>query len=542
MDAYVNYVRALAARGYTTQAIQDDLLGRGMDRQTIAWLIGAMGAAPGAVIAPGASAEAAPLPSFTNTLPQPTAQPQTQPQVATAPAPASLVKRATTQSPSAVIDGAVAGIAKGYIVTALLCVVPALIIMFDASNRFGTGTRTLLTLGDVAAVTGLTLYAVNLVLSTRLSWLEDWFGGLNKVYIAHALFGGLSLMFILLHALLLGVRYLPLGWYSVGHFYIPSLEYVPTLYGIVALDVMLALLIITFYAHLPYRIWLWTHKLLGLAYLFIMLHVLLSPNAITGNLIIRWDIILVTLVGAAAYTYRTLLPNILVRHYTYVIKSVQQRGLGVQEISLVPANEAMPYKAGQFIFISFEADGLSPEWHPFTIVSPPTDGSLSIDIKSLGSFTETITRLVPNMVGMSVRVEGAYGRFSFRNFRNTNQVWIAGGIGITPFLSMAQALGDGPYNIDLYYSVRSEGELIDIDVLARQQSSKPGQIFRVMPFVTEKYNRHLTADMIAATSGDLRGRDILMCGPTAMMNGLTEQFVAAGVSKLRIHSEDFSIK
>jgi len=556
MDAYVNYVRALAARGYTTQAIQDDLLARGMDRQTIAWLIEAMGAAPGVVIAPGANAEATPLPSFTNTLPQPVAQTQAatapvqgqapaaavpaQGPAAAVPAQASLVQRATTQSPSAVIDGDSTGIAKGYIITAALCLVPSLLILF--SLPLSTGTRMLLAFGDIAGVIGLTLYAVNLVLSTRLSWVEDWFGGLNKVYIAHALFGSLSLMLILLHSLLLGIRYMPLGWRSVGDFFLPSLEHIPTAYGIVAASLLLVLIGITFYMHLPYRIWLWTHKLLGLAYFFIMLHVLFSPNAITGNLLTRWYLILVTLGGAAAFTYRTLLPNVLVRHYTYVIKSVQQRGMGVEEIAMVPVSEAMPYKAGQFIFISFEADGLSPEWHPFSIVSPPSDGSLTIDVKSQGPYTETITRLLPNMVGMSVRVEGAYGRFSARNLRNANQVWVAGGIGITPFLSMAQALGNGPYNVDLYYSVRSEGELIDIDVLARQQSSRPGQVFRVMPFVTQKYNRHLSADMIAATSGDLRGRDFLLCGPTAMMNDLKQQLVAAGVSKYRIHTEDFAIK
>ena len=208
---------------------------------------------------------------------------------------------------------------------------------------------------------------------------------------------------------------------------------------------------------------------------------------------------------------------------------------------MTPVSEAMPFKPGQFIFIAFDADGLSPEWHPFSIVSPPGDGTLSVAVKSLGAYTETVTRLVPNMVGMSLRVEGAYGRFSFRNFRNANQVWIAGGIGITPFLSMAQSLGNGPYSIDLYYSVRSEAELIDIDVLARHQSSQPGRTFRVIPFVTEKYNRHISADMIAATSGDLQGRDFLLCGPTSMMDELTRQLIAAGVKKYIIHSEDFSI-
>ncbi len=452
-------------------------------------------------------------------------------------------------SPSAVIDEGDGTLLssmksmKGYWIALLLCLVPSLIIAFDApfASRFGTPIRALLTFGDIAGTAGLVLYAIDLVLAMRMSWLEDWFGGLNRVYIAHAIFGGLSLVLIMIHPILIALRYMPLGLHTVGGILAPSRQYVASDYGIFALAIMLVLLIIALYTHLPYRIWLWTHKLLGLAYVLIALHVLYEPNAITGNFIIHWYLVLVVLAGAVAYTYRTLLPNILVKHYTYIIKSVQQKATGVEEITMTPTTQAMPFKAGQFIFMAFEADGLSPEWHPFTIVSPPGNGEMSVAVKSLGAYTETITRLVPNMAGMSVRIEGAYGRFSFRNFRNANQVWIAGGIGITPFLSMAQALGNGPYNIDLYYSVRSEAELMDIDVLARQQSNKPGQVFRVIPFVTEKYNRHLSADLIAATSGDLAGRDFLLCGPTPMMNAMKQQLLQAGVKKYRIHSEEFSI-
>jgi predicted ferric reductase len=345
----------------------------------------------------------------------------------------------------------------------------------------------------------------------------------------------------MIHPVLLGLRYIPLGAHSVGVFFIPSTKYIATSFGIFALAFMILLMILTLYIRMPYRIWLWSHKGLALVYILICLHVLYQPNDISNHFLIRWYLILIMVAGLAAVTYRTFLPNVLVRRYLYIIKTVEKKATGVIEITLTPINQEMQYKEGQFIFISFHADGLSSEWHPFTIASAPGKGSISIDVKSLGPYTETITRLLPSMAGMAVSIEGAYGRFSYRNFHNVNQVWIAGGIGITPFISMAQSLGSGNYNIDLYYSVKSEAELIDLDILASKQSNKPNQVFRTIPFVNDKYKGFLSADIIKANSGDLHGRDFLICGPPPMMNTIKKQLLGAGVSKYKIHTEEFSI-
>jgi predicted ferric reductase len=145
------------------------------------------------------------------------------------------------------------------------------------------------------------------------------------------------------------------------------------------------------------------------------------------------------------------------------------------------------------------------------------------------------------MVGMTVRVEGAYGRFSYRNFANPNQIWIAGGIGVTPFLSMAQTLGPGSYNIDLYYSVKTASELIDLDVLAAHQSGQPGQVFRTFPFITDTYKIYLSAGILAKNSGDLTKREFLLCGPPVMMQSIKKQLIGLGVKNYQIHSEEFSL-
>lgn len=431
----------------------------------------------------------------------------------------------------------------GWLAVIVVCLVPAVAVFAaaPAAQNFGPTATWILTLGDAAGVIGLAMYVCALVLATRFRWFESIFGGLNRVMTVHQMLGGLSLVAILIHPLLTAGSYYQYGLSVVAHFFVPQLAYIGSAFGILALATMIGLMVFTLYMRHSYRVWLTTHKFMGLVYLLIALHVLLTPNHISAQSFLKWYLYGLLVVGLFAYVYRTLLPNIFVRRYLYTIASAEQKGVGVVEVTLAPTDRRLPFRAGQFIFLSFDNEGLSREWHPFSISSAESSDKLMIDVKSLGAYTETLTRLLPYMTGITVRVEGAYGRFSYRNFGNTNQIWVAGGIGITPFLSMAQALGDGPYNVDLYYSVKTESELIDLNTLAIHQSSVPGKVFRVIPFISEKYNTFLSAKIIAKNSGDLSGRDFLLCGPPPMMHALTVQLQGMGVPKRRIHSEEFAL-
>jgi predicted ferric reductase len=138
-------------------------------------------------------------------------------------------------------------------------------------------------------------------------------------------------------------------------------------------------------------------------------------------------------------------------------------------------------------------------------------------------------------------VEGAYGRFSYGNFGNSQQIWVAGGIGITPFLSMARALGPDVARVDLYYSVKNESELVGLAELQAVQASGQNQVFRLFPFVADKQG-FLTAAYIDQYSGGLQGKDVLLCGPPPMMKALKKQLRDLGVPRRRVHSEEFSLQ
>ena len=430
----------------------------------------------------------------------------------------------------------------GWPLLILLCSLPLIewIVNKPLASRFDGVVLSMLSIGQVMGIIGLTMFAFNLLLTTRVKWFEDLFGGLNKVFIAHHIIGGLALIFLLAHPVFLVLSLVPSGIHEAALLLVPQTNNLPVASGIFALLGLIALLFVTFYTKIPYRIWLITHKLLGPVFLLATLHVVFTPNGLSNDILLKYYMLGLCVLGLGAYAYRTLLPNVFVRRYIYTVQGFEPKAAGVIKLNLVPEKRALNFKAGQFIFVSFNQEGLPKEWHPFTVSSAPGSGELSITVKSLGGYTKALSALAPVLIGQQVRVEGAYGRFSYRNFANTNQIWVAGGIGVTPFLSMAHALGPGPYNIDLYYSVKSDAELIDVDQLRGLQSLDAGRIFRVIPFVADRQG-YLSAKYMEQVTGPLRDRDILLCGPPSMMRSLKSQLKSAGVKPGNIHSEEFSM-
>jgi ferredoxin-NADP reductase len=138
--------------------------------------------------------------------------------------------------------------------------------------------------------------------------------------------------------------------------------------------------------------------------------------------------------------------------------------------------------------------------------------------------------------GASARVEGPYGKFSYRRAQGRRQVWIAGGIGITPFLGMARSLRDPDLDIVLFYAVKERSDAVFLDELESIARAVPG--FSLV-LVVEAEEGVVTADLVAARTGGLEDKDFLVCGPPVMINALRAQLAARGVPASRVHFELF---
>lgn len=408
------------------------------------------------------------------------------------------------------------------------------------------------TFGLMEGIAGLMLYAISLVLGARLKFMERYFGGLNRMYVAHHLTGGVALIFLCLHPIVLALRNIvPISregfrmaaeflWFHPISFERPLSQGMALNFGLIALLGTVVLLILTFFVRLRYQLWLLTHKFLGVAFFFAALHVVFIQGLVSNDQFLRWYLLIWCGLGLVAFIYKTIAGRILIRHYTYTVTDVSKPIRDVVSISMAPKGQRMDFQPGQFVFIRFKKNKdskVSTESHPFSVSSGPQDSSLRLSVKALGDYTKDLIGLKP---GAIAEIEGAYGKFSYKNYSNPNQVWIAGGIGIAPFLSMAQSVKkEKDLHIDLYYCVPKTDELMDEKLLS-SMTSLSNIDFNFIPFAEDKHG-FLNADIIKEKSGDLSQKEFYICGPPAMMKDLRKQLRSKGIPNYKIHSEEFSM-
>jgi len=424
----------------------------------------------------------------------------------------------------------------GLILVAFFSFVPVFLWAFAQtfSDRFSDFTQFLLSLGQITGLIGTALYAITLFLSARLRFFEKLFGGLNQVYVRHSQLGQMALILMLFHPLLLLPKYTE-NWNDAMLFFLPSSNWAQT-WGLLSLVLMIVLIVLTLYLRPRYNIWKWTHKFLGLAFFLGALHVWMIPSDTSRFLPLRIYILSLAAIGLLAFFYRTIFGFILVKKFKYKVVGIKRLNESITEISLKATKEAMKFKAGQFIFIQFAGSALGTEPHPFSIVSAPYETVLRLGIKNLGDYTSELELL---NVGDEALVEGPFGNFTMAQAQYKNQIWIAGGIGITPFISLAHSIPKNEdYNIDLFYCVRNEDEAAyrqELDALSQQNPS-----LRFHLFCSEKSGR-IDATHIQTATTFLSNKDILMCAPPPMIHSLRSQFIEKGIHSSYIHSEEFNL-
>jgi predicted ferric reductase len=211
-----------------------------------------------------------------------------------------------------------------------------------------------------------------------------------------------------------------------------------------------------------------------------------------------------------------------------------------------PSGNPPAYLPGQFGFITPLSSALAQEEHPFTIASTPSrPEALEFIIRAGGDWTGQLDRLQP---GDKVLLDGPFGRFSYLLHPAADEiVLIAGGIGITPMLSMLRHLADRKDHrrIKLIWSNRSRDRL-DLDrELSRLQSRLKGlDIHRIFTGESDvgDADRRLNRSKLEALLNDCSpNARIYVCGPDRMIVDMVRHLIALGTPKRLIHSERFSL-
>ena len=161
---------------------------------------------------------------------------------------------------------------------------------------------------------------------------------------------------------------------------------------------------------------------------------------------------------------------------------------------------------------------------------------MSFQIKALGDYTRGLAqRLQP---GQGVRVEGPYGRFDLgRRKRRARQIWIAGGIGVTPFLAWLESLQATPDKApaaELHYCTRDQASDAFVPRLLALCAALPGIRLHV-------HGARQGATLTAASLGVSGKTEIWFCGPTGLANALRQGLAALGW-RPRFHQEAFEMR
>ena len=344
----------------------------------------------------------------------------------------------------------------------------------------GDSADPLYELGTSLGFWGTIYFCLNFVLATRWFWVERLFGGMDKVYQLHGWVGKLTLTLVVLHLAILVVQALP-DRDLVATYLLPGVDLGYTL-GLAGVLLLTLLIVVTLWVKLAYHVWLATHPWLGVAYVLGGLHAVVLQG--------DWYMILLTAVGGYAWLYSLLLFRRTGPRYGGTL--VHNRRKGTVNELVIGLDRAMPVRPGQFVWIGVEqsAAPIARELHPFSVSQVVDDRTIRISAKTLGDYTATLRDLAPQD---RLGVYGPYGAFGAKYLTAPQaMVWIAGGIGITPFLSMLHAEAESPRDrtVTLVWTVNRAEDAVYHDEIE--------QICRSAPHI--RYHLH-----VSATAGRLAG-------------------------------------
>jgi predicted ferric reductase len=299
------------------------------------------------------------------------------------------------------------------------------------------------------------------------------------------------------------------------------------------------MLVLTLWKRLPYQAWRHLHKAMPVIYLMLALHAaLLAPP-------VYWQRPLGLLLGLllASGSLAALLSLAgrigKRRNVAGHIESVEACADGVTTVNCRSGANWPGHRAGQFAFITFDA---AEGQHPFTIASADRgDGSLTFQIKALGDYTKDLANRL--RAGQAVQIEGPYGRFDMqRRDTGARQIWVAGGIGVTPFLAWLEALQRQPHlplHAEMHYCTRDRAKDPFVHRLQSLCASLPGVSLQVHGALQ---GETLRVDTLSAGSNGSGRAEVWFCGPQGLGASLAAGLNRAWPGRLRFHQEAFEMR
>jgi predicted ferric reductase len=405
-------------------------------------------------------------------------------------------------------------------------------------NNLGSAVTTA---GRLTGLYGAYLMLVQVLMMARLPFLQ-WAIPFERLTVLHRVNGKIVLYLILAHVVLILVGYSLLDRISV---LTESWTVISTYRGMIAATVGIILLVVVAVTsfvivrrRMRYELWFLVHLMAYAAVITTWFHEIPTGNDFVTN------------VKAAAFWTGIYVATLqLVIIFRFVVPAVRTlwHGLRVAEVvresdtvtSIRVTGRSLNWlnaRAGQFFQWRFLDRHRWFESHPFSLSAEPDGRSFRLTVKASGDFTTHLHTLKP---GTFVAAEGPFGGFIASSQRRAKVALIAAGIGITPIRALlAEMKGD----ITLLYRAMSQDDLVLRRELEELATSHPFSRHYIVGDHRSPENQHLMgADHIRSLVPDIRERDVYLCGPPVMVEGVKQTLHSMGIPRRRIHVEQFAL-
>ncbi len=378
--------------------------------------------------------------------------------------------------------------------------------------------------GRITGLIGGYLLFVQLLMMSRVSWLEEWVGARDLLR-WHRWLGTTLVVAVVAHIVFIVYGYaLTANAGVVGQAW-TMITTLPEMLSAVAATIILVVIALISIraarARLPYELW---HLIHLTSYLVLLLgygHQVATGADLSGRFASVFWPALTALVISALVWGRLVEPVWLNARHRFEVAEVVSEGANTVSIYIDGKHlEKLPAQAGQFMRWRFLTRNGWWQSHPFSLSAAPNSQWLRLTVTAVGGHTQRLATMTP---GTPVWAEGPFGVFTAQRRTRRRALLIAGGSGIAPIRALLEDMP--PDTIVIYRASRPE-ELVFRGELEDLAESRDAWVRYIVGARTDPGPRRLfTPSGLLGLVPDVSRRDVYLCGPPGL--------VAAAVTTLR---------
>ena len=424
---------------------------------------------------------------------------------------------------------------------ALLALFP-LLLLLAAPARWAGGFAE--ELASALGFLAISILAMQFLLTARFQWIAPPFGT-DVVYAFHRHVTWLALAFALAHPVLLFGSSLR----GALHYLLPWAAPWEVAAGTWATWALLALAITSFLRRrlrLGYEPWRRAHGALAAFVVLAALWHATRAGRLLSSPVVRWLWLAWTLGWVGLLARVRLLKPLTLRRFPWTVTGVRPERGDAVTLTLEPdGHEGFRFRAGQFGWLTLGASPFAGAEHPFSFSSSAHAAPrLELTVKAVGDFTRRVQQAT---VGARAWLDGPYGSTSIDACPDADgYVFVAGGVGAAPCLSMLRTLADrGDRRHHLLVLATSEWERTPFrEPLAALQ----GRLDLAVVHALERPPEGWTGERGRVTAALLdrwlprHGRHAhFVCGPGPMVDEVEAALARLGVPLSDLHAERFDL-